>query len=113
MNIQSGDKLYLITREDISAGYQCVQSAHALMQFSMENSELTKQGFERSNYLCSLSVRNEKELQELICKAKEEDIIISIFREPDINNEITAIALSPGEKSKLLTRNLKLALKGK
>jgi hypothetical protein len=36
---------------------------------------------------------------------------ISVFREPDIGNEITAIAIQPGETSKKLVRNLPLGLK--
>jgi hypothetical protein len=35
-----------------------------------------------------------------------------VFREPDINNEITAIAVEPSEKSRKLCSNLPLALKG-
>jgi len=35
----------------------------------------------------------------------------TIFREPDIGNEITAIAVQPHKLSKKLTSNLPLALK--
>ena len=111
MNIQSGDKLYLITRRDISPGYQAVQSCHAMRQFTEEHPEVDKEWFTRSNYLCLLSVGNEAELYSLICKAKDKDIRVSVFREPDIDNQITAIALEPGVRSKELTTNLKLALK--
>jgi len=36
------------------------------------------------------------------------NITISVFREPDINNEITAIALEPCDDSTRLTSGLKL-----
>lgn len=111
MQIQSGDKLYLITRRDISPGYQAVQSCHALRQFTEEHPEIDKEWFTRSNYLCLLSAKNEEELYSFICRAKDNNIRVSIFREPDIGNQITAIALEPGEKSKQLTSGLKLALK--
>lgn len=111
MQIQSGDKLYLITRRDISPGYQAVQSCHALRQFTEEHPDVDKEWFTRSNYLCLLSVGDESELYSLICRAKDNDIRVSIFREPDVDNQITAIALEPGNKSKELTAKLKLALK--
>jgi hypothetical protein len=47
----------------------------------------------------------------IIEKAISKDIKLSIFREPDIDNQITAIALSPGEITRKLCSNFKLALK--
>lgn len=109
--IQSTDKLYLVTRKDIAPGYQAVQSCHALRQFTEEHPEIDKEWFKSSNYLCLLSVKNEEELYFLICQAKDKDIKLSVFREPDIENQITAIALAPGQKTKELCKNIKLALK--
>ncbi len=95
----------------MSAGYQAVQSMHALRQFTAEHPDIDKQWFETSNYLSLLSVANEHELIKIIEKASLQDIKYSIFREPDIGDQITAIALSPGPKSKKLCSNLKLALR--
>jgi len=47
-----------------------------------------------------------------VLKAKQRGIEYIEFYEPDINNELTAIALEPGEKSKKLISNLPLMLKG-
>lgn len=101
----------MITRQDISPGYQGVQSIHAAMQFAFEHPDINKEWYEKSNYLGFLSVPNETELCRLIEKADENNIRYSVFREPDINNQITAIAIEPGSKSKKLCSNLKLALK--
>lgn len=109
--MQSTDKLYLVTRKDISPGYQAVQSCHALRQFTAEHPEIDELWFKTSNYLCLLSVKNEEELYALVCKAKNNNIKVSVFREPDIDNQITAIALEPGEGTKELCKNLKLALR--
>lgn len=103
--------MYIITRQDLSPGYQATQSCHALRQFIDEHSEIDKQWFERSNYLAVLSVRNEQELLDLIDKASRKDLKYSIFFEPDLKYEITAIALEPGKESKKLCGKLKLALK--
>ncbi len=64
-----------------------------------------------SNYICLLSVSSEHDLIKLLEKANLYNIKISVFREPDIDNQITAIALAPGAKSKKLCNNLKLALR--
>jgi hypothetical protein len=88
-----------------------VQSMHALRQFTAEHPEVDKHWFEKSNYLGLLSVSNENELTRLIEKAHHQGIKFSIFREPDIEDQITAIALEPGVKSKKLCSGLKLALR--
>ncbi len=85
---------------------------HALRQFTSEHPEIDKAWFEQSNYLGLLSVANESELLQLIEQATVRDIRFSIFREPDIDNQITAIALEPGPKSKKLCGRLPLALRG-
>lgn len=103
--------MYVITRSDLDPGYQAVQSMHALRQFTAEHPEVDRQWFEQSNYLGLLSVANEIELQDLISMAVQQDIKFSIFREPDIEDQITAIALAPGPKSKKLCSRLQLALK--
>jgi peptidyl-tRNA hydrolase len=102
--------LYVITRKDLSPGQQAVQSMHALRQFVADHPEQDKNWFEKSNYLSLLSVDDESALHKLIEKAAEHNVRFSIFREPDIGDRVTAIALEPGTLSKKICRNLKLAL---
>lgn len=103
----------MITRNDIAPGYQAVQSMHALRQFIADHPEIDRQWFEHSNYLGLLSVSNEEALLRLITQAQMQNIAVSIFREPDIGDQITAIALGPGPKSKKLCGRLPLALRDK
>lgn len=77
----------------------------------MEHSEIHAHWYNVSNYLGFLSVKDEYELVYLIDKAIALDIKISVFREPDIDNQITAIAIEPGLISKKLCSNMRLALK--
>jgi hypothetical protein len=95
----------------MSAGYQAVQSIHAMRQFTAEHPDIDNEWFLTSNYLGLLAAKDESELLEIVRKAALEDIRYSIFREPDVDNAITAIALEPGEKSKRLCSRLPLALK--
>jgi hypothetical protein len=87
-----------------------VQAAHAAVQFGFEHPEIHFEWYSNSNYLGFLSVENEAELIDLIDKCNELNIKLSVFREPDIDNQITAICLEPGFKSKKICRNIKLAL---
>lgn len=84
---------------------------HALRQFVHDHPDIDKEWFEKSNYLGFLSVKDEHELIKLAESALGLGIKFSVFREPDIDNQITAIALEPGAKSKKLCSNCQLGLK--
>ncbi len=86
-------------------------SAHSAIQFQFDHPDLASEWYKNSNYLCLLAVSNEEELQRLIGQATLHNIRFSVFREPDIDNQIAAIALAPHPKSKKLCSNLRLALK--
>lgn len=96
-------------RNDIDFAYQSVQAGHAAIQFQHEHPEIAKLWHDKSKYLVYLSARDEEHLEDLIFKAELKDIKISIFREPDIDNQITAVTFEPSA-SKLLS-NLPLAMK--
>jgi len=96
----------------MSQGYQGVQSIHAAIQFAFEHPDINKEWFENSNYLGFLSVQDERELHSLIEEANKKNIKLSIFKEPDIDNQITAIALAPSPDARRLCSRLPLALRG-
>ena len=98
-------------RKDLKPGAQLAQSCHVAMHFMQEFPSETEEWMSISDYICILNIDNESALLNLIEIAKDCGIKFSIFREPDIGNEITAIALQPGCESKRLCRNLPLALK--
>lgn len=77
----------------------------------MQHYEETKTWNEISNSLVFVTVADENELSNLIEKAKSKEIKFSLFREPDIDNALTAITLEPCEKTRKLCSNLKLAFK--
>lgn len=88
-----------------------MQPAHALAQFAVEhhNKFIDWQNFHKN--LIVLAVDSEEELHKLLLRARIKNIALSSFREPDIKNQLTAIALEPGEETYSLTGNLNLALK--
>lgn len=95
----------------MSPGQQSVQSCHAAIAFMEEYKITANEWYSKSNYLGLLSVKTENELKALINKASLLNIKHSIFREPDIDNQITAVCLEPGAKTKRICSKIPLALK--
>ena len=109
--INQNQKLYVIVRGDLSPGYQLVQSNHAIVEFSINFPKLTKRWHEESNYIASLSVNNEDDLLGLLQQCINQGIKCSLFREPDIEYQATAMVIEPSEEAKRLCSRLPLALK--
>ena len=104
-------KLTTVTRRDLkNPGSQAVQSAHSAIQFVFEHPEISKTWI-KDPYLAQLSVENEEKLHQLIAKLQKSNLKYSIFREPDLDNQITAIAIEPSDKTRRLVSNLPLMLK--
>ena len=69
-----------------------LQAAHAAIEFQHEHPEIAKEWNTNSKYLIFLSVENEAELQRLLQKIQIRELKYSMFIEPDIGDEFTAIA---------------------
>ena len=92
MNNQINEtKLVIITRSDITNGYQAVQSTHSIADFAFEFPNTFSKWKGESNSIICLSVKNEYELIKLYDKFKELTDSV-IFFEPDIN-EMTSLCL--------------------
>ncbi len=111
LTYKPGDKLYVITRKDIEPGYQGVQSMHAAIQFGKDHKDINDAWRDQSNFLAWLSVDDEPALYELLADAVRKHIKFAIWREEDMDNQITAIALEPGKKTSELCKRFDLALK--
>lgn len=77
----------------------------------MQYPELTREWHLVSNYLVILTVENEDALLDLLDVACARDIKYVQFNEPDLNNELTAVALEPSLAAEKLVANLPLALR--
>ena len=83
-------KLYVIIRSDLTAPYQAVQAGHALAGYLLKH---PTQGQDWGNHtLIYLQTDNEETLNLWADKLEYRDIPFCMFREPDINNEATALA---------------------
>ncbi len=97
-------KLFLICRDDLKPGQQAVQIVHALSKFEEEHREVYQQWYRESNTLAFLRVPDELMLELLHLRALSKGIEVAVFREPDLADSITAIAIGP--KGKRITGHL-------
>jgi len=84
---------------------------HAAIDFCFEHSDIAKGWQTTSNYLAVLSVNDENDLKSLIQKLETRGICHTVFREPDLNNEITAVAIEPSDAQHKITSGFPLLLK--
>lgn len=96
-------RMYVIVRGDLSETYRMVQGAHALAQFAIEHSEEFKKW--NNQYLIFLKVFNLISLYDLM-EYRFKKAKISVFKEPDLDNQPTAIAIYDNGK---LVQELPLA----
>lgn len=99
---------YFFTRQDISPEQQLVQTAHVALKLGVNAKNHSKEDVdfeikvpsqEKINpdetYFTCVGVRNEAALYAVIQILSEFGYRHEVFREPDMNNEITAIAVYP------------------
>jgi peptidyl-tRNA hydrolase len=103
--------LYIVVRSDLPPGLQAAQAVHAAFHFSHDHPELVAPWIIRSNFLVIVAVPDEDALLDLIKEASVRGIVRTAVREPDIDDEATAVALAPGDAARKLCAALPLALK--
>lgn len=97
----------------MSDGYKAVQSTHAAINFIFEHPGRAGPWFTDSNYLIQLELKNEKQLKLLIQKCEQYQLYYTVFREPDIGNQITAVAIEPSKITQKLVSKIPLLFKNK
>lgn len=106
--VSNTEKLRVITRRDLPVGTQATQAAHAAIDFQHEHIAESLEWHKSSNYLAILTVKDEQELIDLMVKVSLRGIKYTIFREPDLENQITAVALEATNASRKVTSSLPL-----
>lgn len=104
-------KLIIITRSDISEGYQVVQSTHSIADFAFEFPQTFSKWKKESNSIICLSVKDEFELKKIYHKYKNLTDSV-IFFEPDVD-QFTSVCLYGESQIRKSLSHLPLALKNK
>jgi len=80
-------RLYVLVRKDLGHSERAVQAGHAVAGFLLNGSKEWK-----NETLIYLGVKGEHQLKTWINKLSRLNIKCIPWREPDMNNEVTAIA---------------------
>lgn len=98
-----------MTHAELSTGYQTAQVAHATAEFLSSQTIKADHWKRTSNSLIVLEATNAEHLSEILEQAKTLNIPTAEFREPDMGDEITAIAFAPSDKTPQLLAGLPCA----
>lgn len=93
-------KLYVIVRQDMSPSQIAVQAGHAVAEHMVEDPYTWE-----NEILIYLGVKNLFHLEKWMDRLEFLNVDFTTWREPDINNEVTAIA-STGSSEFFKTLNL-------
>ena len=100
-----------VTRRDLPPAVQAVQSSHCFVDYVLRHPAESLQWNRNSNYMAMLSVKDENDLYKLMEKADAKGIKYQVFREPDLDNVITALCFEPTLESKKLCSSIPLMFK--
>ena len=95
--INNRTKFYIITRDDLTAGQIVAQTNHATSEMWTQFPSDTLEWNTVSKIITVLSVPDEQGLKDLIKKLRCDDIRYSVFIEPDMGNQVTAVAINPAD----------------
>lgn len=92
--------VYVFCRKNLTSSQQAVQAGHALLELA---NKVDMQYHPSSVFVV---VKSEEKLKMIIKELIDNDINFSMFREPNLNNEITSVATEPlfDDKRDLLKR---------
>lgn len=98
-------KLYVIVNKNIPCSLPAVQAGHVVAEFCLKNEKAKEWN---NSYLIYLEVYSEAQLKYWRFKFHKRNIDITVFREPDIDNSVTAFCALLDEKETAFLRKLKL-----
>ena len=82
--------MYIIVRDDLNSIYKMVQGSHALAQFMLEHTQIANEW--NNNTIVFVKTNNEQSLHKWKRRLEIDEKTFSTFYEPDIDNQLTAIA---------------------
>lgn len=81
------EKLFVLVRTDLKGSSPAVQAGHAVAQWMLDHPNTWE-----NETLVYLNIGNKVDLHKWIAKIHYKDLEYSIFKEPDLDHEATAVA---------------------
>lgn len=97
------ERLYVVTRSDLTPGAQGTQSQHAVSEYAVRHPDRHREWHTTGQNLIWLAVRDLDALEELLSLLEDEcRIECAAFFEPDFGDQLTAFAVG-GEAARRLS----------
>lgn len=100
-------KLYVVTRTDLPIGAQAAQAAHAAIEAARADTAHVRAWHSQSNTIVLLVADSHAKLERLAAAADVRGCEMHVFREPDLGDQLTAIALL-GDRAERVCAGLRL-----
>lgn len=104
------EKLYVIVRADLKPGDQLAQAGHAVAAFARKRRSLFEAWTDGPNNLVVLAIDDEYALGALSASFGDDHGTVRV-REPDLRDELTAIAFEGTDWARRAVSSLPLALR--
>lgn len=98
-----------MTHANLTVGHQITQTAHVIAELAVAHPEHFSKWHNLSQSIIVLQTPSSESLFELYVRAQSESLTVEEFREPDLGDEITALAFLPHENNVRFLANLPLA----
>lgn len=106
---ERSDKIYLVTHAELTVGHQITQTAHVIAELAVAHPEHFSKWHNLSQSIIVLQTPCSESLFELYVRAQDAMLAVEAFREPDLGDEITALAFLPHADNVRFLANLSLA----
>lgn len=99
----ASERLYVIVRQDLARGLKTAQACHAALLAGIHFKDVGDCPF-----MIVLETREDK-LEDIVDMYKDSQLHNGMlcFHEPDLDNQLTAVALRSNEKTQVITKKIK------
>lgn len=98
-----------MTHTNLTVGHQITQTAHVIAELAVAHPEHFSKWHNLSQSIIVLQTPSSESLFELYVRAQDASLTVEAFREPDLGDEITALAFLPHAENVRFLANLPLA----
>lgn len=92
-------KLYVVVREDLKGSQKTVQAIHGAAEYLIRNKDTS---WDNGTVVC-LKAKNEDHLNTIKNILDKKDISYNLFREPDLKNSLTSLAVVLNSRNNCLS----------